>query len=189
MNIIVEGLDNSGKGSLIKNIQDFFYFRNPITVKPVQVLYYSNFKTPTEYSREISKIHYKNGFELIKHSVHHQAHTIFDRFHLGEYVYSPMYRKYNGDYVFDLELKNQKFLKGTILIVLIDTAENLIARDDGLSHSTNLAKKRLEIQSFATAYDLSIIPNKILINVNGKSIKDVYDIALKLIKKIELDEL
>jgi len=189
MNIIVEGLDNSGKGSLIKNIQDYFYFRNPITVKPVQVLYYSNFKTPTEYSRDISKIHYKNGFDLIKHSVHHNSHTIFDRFHLGEYVYSPMYRKYNGDYVFDLELKNQKFLSRTVLIVLIDSAENLIARDDGLSHSTNLAKKRLEIQSFATAYDLSIIPNKMLINVNGKTIQDVYNKVLPMIQKIELGEL
>ena len=71
-----------------------------------------------------AKRFYTSYFEVLNSD----CDFIFDRGHLGEYVYSDLYRDYNGDYVFDLE---DKLTKEDIKLVLLTTSKFDLLEDDG----------------------------------------------------------
>lgn len=188
MVIICEGCDSVGKSTLIRNLLNYFYFRDLHSIKPVRVSYFSNFKAPTKYAKNISQIHYRNGFNDIKSNNYtNDSHIIYDRFHIGEVVYSPLYRNYDGDYVYELENEYMPFLNRTLLVLLIDDAENLIKRDDGLSFTTELDKKQDEINRFISAYNNSKIPNKLYINIKELNTTDVAELVINEIKRLNLE--
>lgn len=175
--IFCEGPDNVGKSSLIKNIVN--YFNKEVFIQ----LHYSNIKQSTKEKHiKYSKKLYKNMFKIInfQNSVLNNS-VILDRSHIGEMVYSPLYRNYDGEYVLDLEnIKTKK----QYLITLIDEPENLINRDDGLSISINLEDKKKEIDLFKIAHDTSTIKNKLLININGYDEMTIANRVLNFIKGI-----
>ena len=70
-------------------------------------------------------------------------------------------------------------------IVLIDEIENLIKREDGLSFSIDKEKKENEIQKFTEFYKKSNIKNKLLLNINGKNIDEVFNIITEFIGEVE----
>lgn len=105
--------------------------------------------------------------------------TIVDRSHIGEMVYSPLYRNYSGDYVLDIE--KQYNTNNFYLIVLTDRAENLISRDDGLSHSTDIDKKNEELELFREAFQKSNIKNKYMMNIEGHNENEVLNKVLDYI--------
>lgn len=186
MNIIIEGLDRCGKSTLISTLQATIYNnwiypeqKGPVIDEPTtcNILHYSNIKakklTPDEMQL-VSFNHYCNGFDLMVQNDRVNNTHIFDRFHLGEFVYSDLYRGYDGSYVFDIEKKYVELIDNrTYLIVMIDEADNLIARDDGLSFTTDKEKKQWEIDRFTQAYEKSNFTKKILINISDLSIDDV----------------
>ena len=96
MVIILEGLDRVGKSAQINNIREEFKDSFFLT------FHLSNIKT-NKWSNEFYQSYFKNlyveYFELIESN---EYDLLFDRFHLGESVYSPLYRNYSGDYVFQL---------------------------------------------------------------------------------------
>ena len=51
---------------------------------------------------------YDDMFKLMINSKDKDINLIFNRSHLGETVYSPLYRGYSGDYIFDIEKKYTK---------------------------------------------------------------------------------
>ena len=104
---------------------------------------------------------------------------IVDRSHIGEMVYSPLYRNYSGDYVLDIE--KQYNTDNFYLIVLTDRAENLISRDDGLSHSTDIDKKNEELELFREAFQKSNIKNKYMMNIEGHNENEVLNKVLDYI--------
>jgi len=165
MLIIFEGPDNVGKTTQINLLRNYFANKN----KTFILHHSSNYKVPPEKHKELAKKEYLTIFNL-------NEDIICDRLHGGEYVYGPIYRNYNGDFVFDLESEGY-------LIVLIDEPKNLIKRDDGKSFSIDLEKKRLEIQRFKEFYEKSNL-KKILININGKSIEEVHQIIIDFLDKI-----
>jgi len=169
MLIIFEGPDNVGKTTQIELLRNYFAKKG----KPFIITKSSNYKnvTPEEHKKLCIK-EYKTIFNLGK-----TIDIIADRLHGGEYVYGPIYRGYDGNYVFNFE--NHK----SFLIVLIDNPENLIKRDDGLSFSTDYNKKKLEIEKFKEFYEKSFIENKILINIEGRSINEVFEIIKNFIEK------
>ena len=82
------------------------------------------------------------------------SNFIFDRSHIGEYVYAPIYRNYDGSYVFDLEKKykddySSDFIETSILILLTSSDFSFI-EDDGLSF--NVDNKLLEQTKFLKAF-------------------------------------
>lgn len=172
--IICEGLDRCGKDTQIKLIQQLFID------KPLHILHYSNYKgfetaiQTEEYSYKV----YKSMFELLSNN-YKQLHFILNRSHIGEYVYAPMYRSYSGSYVFNLELYQKRihkeFWESIYLITFIDEVDNLIKRDDGLSHSIETDKKQEEINRFIEATNKSNINHKKIININGKNIEKVFE--------------
>lgn len=152
MKIICEGVDRLGKGTLIENIQKNF---SAIPVIPCG-------KPPkVENVLEFQKEFFKNGFEILNQKT---SNIIFDRFHLGEYVYGPLYRNTNPNFIFDLELKYINAQCDTILVLLY-TKDFSIMEDDGLSFDFNARDKEQEI--FFEAFDKSKMKNKIKIRVDN----------------------
>jgi thymidylate kinase len=177
MIIIVEGPDNCGKSTQIKLLRSAFADKHLF-----HVLHYSNFMK-VENVRDISERYYDEMFQIISDTT--DFDLILDRSHLGEYVYSPMFRKYDGTYIFELEKKYKIQRRNDVyLIVLIDSPENLVTREDGLSLGISLDHKEAEINAFKEAYEKSIIKNKILINIKDKSVKDVHKEIMSFVRQL-----
>jgi thymidylate kinase len=177
MTIFVEGVDNVGKGTQIEKIQSYLQKKFP----DISVFYAhcSNIKAWKGEPDENKLVEYasRNFYERMFHNVVRAAYDtwwIYDRAHLGEFVYSPIYRQYDGDYVFDLEKENAGSLtRDSLLILFTASAETVIKRDDGLSFSTKLQNKQNELALFDAAFEKSIIP-KIRIDITDKSIDQVW---------------
>ena len=188
MVVLFDGLDNTGKTTQIQKLVSYFANKDMIST----VCKYSKFdKLDKKKEEKFSKRFYKDYFEKIvnwpdkvipdpayiaEDNIHyiHDNNLILDRGHISEAVYASMYRSYSGDYVWDLEkcLKNKYNI---YLIVLIDSVEKAVEREDGLSLSNGNADKiGIETSKFAEAYKRSCIQNKIIIDINGLSIEEVF---------------
>ena len=195
MVVLFDGLDNTGKTTQIQKLVSYFANKDMIST----VCKYSKFdKLDKKKEEKFSKRFYKDYFEKIvnwpdkvipdpayiaEDNIHyiHDNNLILDRGHISEAVYASMYRPYSGDYVWDLEkcLENKYNI---YLIVLIDSVEKAIEREDGLSLSNGDADKiNIEISKFAEAYKKSCIQNKIIIDINGLSIEEVFAQIIKFL--------
>jgi hypothetical protein len=188
MIIIVEGPDNVGKGTQIENIKKWI----GETGESVHVLHYSNIKVDKDRILEVSKMHYRHMFEIVDVGRSYGMNFILDRAHLGEAVYSPIYRGYNGDYVFNLEKdyciaqtvdgpEKTHLWKNTKLILYTDDPENLIDREDGKSFSIDLHNKESELKAFEVAFNKSIL-DKIMINISGRDKENVWNITRQFLR-------
>jgi thymidylate kinase len=171
--ILCEGIDRVGKDTQIKELLP------KLVNNPTQVFHYSSIKgLSKQESKKYSKMLYTDMFKIMKQSFSgDKRNLIFNRAHLGEFVYGPLYRKYKGDYIFNIEKKFEKydFWDSVYLITFIDTPENLIAREDGDSFSIDPKMKQKEIDLFKEATEKSLIKNKMIMNINGKSIEQVHN--------------
>jgi thymidylate kinase len=95
-----------------------------------------------------------------------------NRAHLGEYVYSPLYRGYEGDWIFELE---KSFFGGSdiyqprIKLFVFYDSENsrLRMREDGKSFSDNdFENMNKERDRFLKAFEESMILHKKLFNLS-----------------------
>jgi len=138
---IFEGLDRTGKGTQIQNLKRYLEEKGQLC----HVVHYSNIKGDSIEIR--SKQYYQEMFGLIKFATYNNINLILDRAHGGETVYSPIYRNYSGDYVFEIESGfGNRVLQNIRLFVFIDKPENLINREDGESFTIELEKKQDEIK-------------------------------------------
>jgi hypothetical protein len=175
MNIYFEAPDRTGKDSQIKKLVSILCHD-----KPTHILHYCAIKakTPKE-SLYLSKQLYTSMFRLILNPPLH-CNFILNRAHIGEAVYALKCRGYSGDYVFDLEKEvfaavPPKIWKDQYLVTFVDAAENLVAREDGDSHSVTIKDKQADLDSFRSAVTRSYIPNKIIINIENKNMEQVHD--------------
>lgn len=171
--IIIEGPDRVGKDTQSKLLQ-LKLIKERL---PIHMFHYSGVKgIPKEKIKEYSELMYTDMFKIMKEAYKAERSLIFNRSHIGEYIYSPMYRDYDGSYIFDIEKKfiDEEFWIHIFLIVLVDEPQNLIDRDDGDSFSISLDKKKEEIDRFTGAIRKSKIKFKKLINIKGMSIDDVH---------------
>lgn len=181
--IIIEGPDNVGKTTLIQNLKNHY---NNFTLHSV---HYSNVRQPSpektiEYSTKLYTEMFQTMFETSRYD---KSGMIFDRSHLGEMVYGPIYRDYTGEYVLDIERQFTHIhpvWDSLYLITLVDEPENLIKRDDGLSFSTDLGKKTVEISNFINAHNKSLIKHKLLLNIASHNAEQA---AKKTIEFINVD--
>lgn len=162
--IIVEGPDNCGKTTLINNLTKHY---NDLTL---HVLHYAGAKhsTAEKTISHCTKLYNEMFYTMQHFCALNNTGIICDRSHLGELVYGPIYRGYSGDYVIDIEREHKTNLllwDNLFLITLYDSSTNLIARDDGLSYSTDLDKKNQEISNFINAHKQSLITHKLLLNI------------------------
>jgi len=158
--LIVEGLDRCGKDSLISSI---------IKESPNSKVVHWGF--PQGNTNEDRIAYQKMSFEFFMREYsflkmrNELDFLIWNRSHIGECVYGPMYRNSPSEWIFDLE---KEFLTDSqvYLVYLHGDVEFLLKNDDGESFTTDIEKKRNEARLFEEAVDKSLIKNKIKIKVN-----------------------
>ena len=173
--IIIEGTDNTGKDTqqnlIIEKINNLVFHK----------LHYSSlpFKDNKEKHISYSQKMYDDMFKLMVLSKDKDINFIFNRSHLGESVYSPLYREYSGDYVFDIEQKyTNQLRKELYLITLSNDPHTILKRDDGLSFYGNEEEVKAEIDGFNRAHRKSKIKNKLLLNIGTMSAEEVSNIII-----------
>lgn len=199
---LIDGIDRLGKSSLIKRIQQELGYRMVIHYDKPQVLNkYLNsahaikqanpndLNDPQIQSLSVDNIarylyQYDTNVNMFK-LMETDIPTIFDRTHLGEMVYAPLYRKYPGDYVYRLErefLKSKPYTShSNIRMILLTSSNTDMLVDDGLSFDPS--KKNEEQNMFISAFNKSAITNKVIVDVhNGsggyKSYEQVFEEAI-----------
>lgn len=179
---IIEGIDRLGKSTLIDNIRNELGYFEVIHFGKPQVLAFNQkivdrFKVeaanPSTYITEadipdIYKIYQYDSFDNAFRILKSDARLIFDRAHIGEVVYAPIYRNYSGSYVFDLERShNAQDMRHVKLILLTENFE--VSKhfvDDG--ESLDVTKRKEEQQLFIDAFNQSIFPNKKIVSVTDE---------------------
>ena len=164
----IEGLDRLGKSTLIEGIRNALGYYEVIHFSKPQKLqaYSGGFPVQGVPPSSLQVYHYQQ--ESFRNSMilaRSGARIIFDRWHLGEAVYSPMYRFYNGDYVFDFERNHNLDIADIRLILL--TEDFGVSRhfvDDGQSLGT-VNDREEEQNRFIGAFNRSVIRDKRIISV------------------------
>ena len=130
---------------------------------------------------------------LVFHKVHYSAlpfkddkakhiNIIFNRSHLGESVYAPLYRGYSGDFIFDIEEPFVNKLREELyLITLVNDPSIIMSRDDGKSFYGNEEEIKAECDGFTRAHRLSKIKNKMLVNVGKMDAEEVSNVILEFL--------
>lgn len=155
---VVEGLDRCGKSSFIDVLRS--HIKNP------KILVIHSGKPPKDVDPKEWSIEYYDF--LISKSLEMSFFgydIILDRAWFGETVYGPIYR--NTNIRLDrLEHEIFDYKDNFRLFMFIDSPENLLNREDGLSFSININDKQNEIDSFVKSFNDTKLSNKILIDWN-----------------------
>lgn len=170
----IEGIDHLTKSTLIDGIrQAEGYYEVIHFTKPEKLKLYAE-KTMREMpwgSFHLSDsvlpllIYQQACFWNSMVMVQSGARLIFDRWHLGEVVYSPLYRGYSGDYVFALEYEFDLDELADVRLILL-TEDFTISKhfvSDGESFDDG--KRKEEQALFIKAFERSIIRDKRVICV------------------------
>ena len=171
--IIIEGTDNVGKDTqqdlIIEKLNNLVFHKVHYSSLP--------FKEDKDKYATYSKKMYNDMFKMMVNCKDEDINIIFNRSHLGETIYSPLYRGYSGDYVFNIEKKYANILrKNLYLITLVNDPHTILKRDDGKSFYGNEEEVKAEVDGFKRAHRLSKIKNKQLINVGTMSAIEVSNL-------------
>ena len=159
--IIIEGMDRLGKSTIVRELS-----------KDFSKVFINHFGVPKGDDNE-EKLHYQilsftREFDYVKRlrSLWHGDNGIalWDRSHLGEAVYGPLYRNSSPEFIHGLEKLYED--ENTFLFLLEAPIEFIANKDDGDSLSKN--KKELlekERDLFRDAFHKSKIKNKAMIQV------------------------
>lgn len=159
--IIIEGPDRVGKDTLISNLTGKIQaYLNVHFISPPQGI-----KDPLNYQFDNP---FKSNLNLTKCCLSSCdiELAIWNRSHLGEYVYGQIYRNYDPEVVlkriwsFERELLLAIPNDQIYLINLFASADYLIKNDDGNSFTTEKEKKQRELDLFQEVHNHSIIRNK-----------------------------
>lgn len=172
---IIEGVDRMGKSTLIKGLLDTLGYHLVVHYdKPKLLKHYQSMTDEPLKAYQVSL--YNQMFKMIDRG----DRVIFDRGHLGEMVYAPMYRRYNTDYVLETE---RDFDTSSARLILLTTSDFSFIQDDGLS--IDFSKKEQEQDLFIHAFRRSQIQDKILVDVsNGKGgYREAESILAEVLRK------
>lgn len=165
--LIIEGGDRTGKDTLIDRLlKDYPHF---------VCSHFGYPKGDTIQEKHEYQVHSFGQEFAIQKTIRQTYGThyfsdglyIWNRSHIGECVYGPMYRGTTPDWIFDIEKTYLEDDADVYLVYLHGDLEFLLKNDDGNSFTTDIEKKRKEAQLFEEAFDRSIIKNKLKIKVNN----------------------
>lgn len=160
---IIEGLDRLGKSTLIEGILHKEGYHQVIHYAKPQLLecYKLDARPLKRYQLET--------FKSMLYLLDSKAPLILDRAHLGEYVYAPMYRKYDAEYIFQLEKYHRAQDMEHVQLILLteDFSKSKHFVDDGLSLGSE-DKRETEQQLFIEAFNKSTFKNKKMICVTAE---------------------
>jgi thymidylate kinase len=164
MLLIVEGIDRVGKDTLIGHWHRYcesIGFDAPITKHFVAPPVGLSHLDTVEWQRQ----EFLSAAREIQHLSPTQ-HVIWNRSHLGEWVYGYLYRLSYGNiglnWLWDVDKQIVSVLKSRQigLLLMLTDPEHAIARDDSQSFSVNIDKKWIEIHRFIEAYQTTQIESK-----------------------------
>ncbi|WP_437904075.1 hypothetical protein WME95_37160 [Sorangium sp. So ce327] len=165
---ILEGIDRVGKDKLLHGIQHRLGYHQVLHYqKPMELGCYAMGASKDEALCRYQEASFRTMFQILRGAP--LAKVIFNRAHLGECVYAPIYRRYSGDYVFNLEREfNVHQLSHVRLVLLVeDFAVSRHFVDDG--RSLGGAEKRQDEQAlFRGAFDASVVRDKRLVCVTDR---------------------
>lgn len=159
--LIIEGLDNVGKDTLINSLIEQYpnskmvHWGYPQGNTNEEKTAYQEMSFGY-YMREYSFLKARNKLDLL----------IWNRSHIGECVYGPMYRESDSQWIYDLEKEFLVNSSEVYLVYLHGDIEFLLKNDDGESFTTDINKKLHEQKLFNEAVNQSQITNKLKIKVN-----------------------
>ena len=180
--VIVEGCDRVGKDTLVSGLQKTF-----ATTEMIHWGY------PIGDTNDDKTAYQKEDFKLNMMKWRVEKYwdkadlVIWNRSHLGEYVYGKLYRdSYPDTWVPQLE---ERFLgkeENAYLILLVADPEFIAKQDDGLSYSAKVEDKKEELKQFVSSFKDSKITNKKLIMVHDEngyySADSILEKVIKFIK-------
>lgn len=188
--IIIEGGDNTGKDTIC----------NQIKLKADNLLYRHWQKprgTNNQERKEYQRWSFKKEFDLrktfIQDSYLNQSSLqvvnndliLWNRSHIGEYVYGQLYRDDDPQWIYNLENIYNFSEENIFLVMLYADPEFLVENEDGHSFSFTYEEKKKEIELFHEGVDKSIIQNKIKIKVNdGKNYRPRTEIEREIFNTI-----
>ena len=178
--VIFEGQDRVGKDTQITLVKKLLY-----PERLFQVLHYS--KVPFDTNKENMIYSLKLYYDMFRLFYKNDFNFIANRSHIGEMVYGPLFRHYDGDYVLQIEKRfadNPKW-NNIALVTLVNDASILLEREDGSS----LSKGKLEIMDkekrlFKLAHEKSIIPNKLLIECKNDTPEKIHETIANFLSEI-----
>ena len=174
----IEGLDRLGKSTLVQGIRnklgyyEVIHFGKPQLLDAYKNTYRASYDGEQIPKNSVTAFEYQRASFLNSMLLARSgARIIFDRWHLGEAVYSPMYRGYDGNYVFDQEISTGVNLRNDIRLILLtedfEYAKHFI--DDG--ESLGPVEKREEEQNrFIEAFERSTIRDKRIVCVTDPAL-------------------
>ena len=159
--LIIEGLDRCGKDTLANDLMKEYpnskmvHWGYPQGETNEEKTDYQKMSFGF-FMREFSFLNSRGQLDLL----------IWNRSHIGECVYGPLYRESDPVWIYDLE---KEFLldENVYLVYLNGDIEFLLKNDDGESFTTDINKKNHEANLFENAVDKSLIKNKLKIKVNN----------------------
>ena len=185
--IIVDGMDNTGKSTLIARLTKVLESLGNTTIT------IHSQKPPKDIAPEdTSAYQHKYYLDLINmlatlKSERKYDYIILDRGWISEYVYGPLYRnRSKQEIVEDNIVLDKKVLSlfnipsDVYLIMLLGSTKFLLSREDGKSLSNNDENLiELERTEFEKGYDYSLIDKKIYYEVDSDNeyieiLPDVY---------------
>ena len=185
--IIIEGTDRTGKDTLVNRlIED-----NRNVVK-------RHWGFPKGNTNDERTRHQKKSFneefhlyELLNIHGPDDMIMIWNRAHLGEFVYGTIYRDSKPEtWVWKLEEDHEFDMRSEVyLILLYADPEFVAAKDDGKSYSDKIEDKTKEINAFLNAFENTKINKKIKIKVNeDRDSYKAHDTIYEEVKKFIGDE-
>ena len=168
--LLIEGPDRVGKNSLIKNLcsqSENYIVRHWGPAKGDTDFEKRNYQYQF-FKKEFQLASERNKYEMPDKQRYPRDIYIWNRSHIGEWVYGDLYRKTNPhewvmrmekDFSFDID-------PSVYLLFLWAPAEFLANRDDGLSFSGKTESRSAELIRFEHAFEQSKIMNKLMLNVS-----------------------
>lgn len=180
--IIIEGMDNTGKNTIIQKLIEKY--------QVVKIIHSGKPKAATGEEAQTEQEQTFNNYanEIINESNLTEA-VIFNRAWYGEYVYGYLYRHADPSRVLvmitNIECKLSD--KDTYLITLIaDNEQFLVNNDDGLSLSNvDLVKMNTEKERFIKVYNYSRFKKKLITVNDGDKFRPLEDILAEIEELIE----
>ena len=179
--IIIEGPDNTGKNTLINDILEHnevvkvIHCGKPNLNGNVLMNQYVSFKNLADIAI--------NDFNYSIETYKTEDIIVFNRYHIGEYVYGQIYRNENPNQILEvIKMIEDRILENIpqdniYYIQLLSTSSELLQRnDDGKSFSdAKLELIEREQQLFKEAFEKSKFRNKHIIYVNKENTNEFKD--------------
>ena len=171
--IIIEGMDNTGKNTIIQKLMEKY--------SVVKIIHSGKPKSKKNEEAQIEQQQTFNNYanEVLNESKMTEA-FIFNRAWYGEYVYGCIYRDANPYMVLQMitDIENKLDNNETYLITLIaDNAQFLVKNDDGLSLSNvDLMKLGAEKERFIKVHNHSKLKKKLITVNDGENFRPLEEI-------------